>query len=594
MYAESPALLGVGRSVLGRRWVARPCDDAQLRAMTQNGMPELLARILAGRGVRAEECDSYLEPRLRKLMPDPFCLADMEKAVEFLLDAVACGRKIAVFADYDADGATSCALLQRYLGALGVKIRVYIPDRMLEGYGPSEDAFAQLHKEGIEVVLLVDCGASAHAPLEFAKEKGLEVLVFDHHKCPEGDMPPARVLVNPKRLDDNSGLDYLASAGVVFLFLVACNRALRMRGREGPDLKRLLDLVALATICDMTPLILLNRAFVRGGVRILRDGGNPGLRALAREAGVECKNIGAQAFGFVLGPRINAAGRIGRSDLAARLLFTDDPEEACALAIELSRLNRERQLIEAQVMEQAVRQVESRQGQRDSVITAWDKGWHPGVVGIVANRLKDRYWRASVVMGEGTEEGMLRGSCRSVVGFDMGEVILAAVNKGILLSGGGHAMAAGFSLEESRVEDFHAFLCKRCESAGANVSEPYYLDGVLGLRAADVAAHDLLEKAGPYGKGNATPNFAFAGVRVVQSRFIGQAQDHISCILSSEDGGSLRAMAFRATNTPMGDALSGERRLHVAGRLDASEWRGARRLRLLVEDVAECAENNSP
>ena len=591
MDAEAHALLGVNRSVLGRRWMARPCDDAQLRAMTQGGMSELLARILAGRGVRAEESDSYLEPRLRDLMPDPSCLADMETAVGCLLDAVACGRKIAVFADYDADGATSCALLQRYLGALGVEIRVYIPDRMLEGYGPSENAFAQLHGEGVETVLLVDCGANAHAPLEFAREKGLEVLVFDHHKCPEGDLPPARALVNPKRLDDDSGLDYLASAGVVFLFLVACNRALRARGGKEPDLKGLLDLVALATICDMTPLVSLNRAFVRGGVRILQSGGNPGLRALAREAGVE-GSIGAQAFGFMLGPRINAAGRIGRSDLASRLLFTDDTEEACALAMELSRLNRERQLIEAQVMEQAVRQVEARQGQHDSVVTAWDKRWHPGVVGIVANRLKERYWRASVVMGEGQEEGMLRGSCRSVTGFDMGEAVLAAVNGGILLSGGGHAMAAGFALEESRVEDFHAFLCEWCESAGANESEPYYLDGVLGLRAADVAAHDLLEKAGPYGKGNATPSFAFAGVRVVESRFIGKTQDHISCILSGEDGGSLRAMAFRAANTPMGDALWGDRRLHVAGRLDASEWRGARRLRLLVEDVAECAESN--
>ena len=593
MDAEVPALLGVNRSVLGRRWMARPCDDAQLRAMTQNGMSELLARILAGRGVRAEESDSYLEPRLRDLMPDPFCLTDMEEAVECLLDAVACGRKIAVFADYDADGATSCALLQRYLGALGVEVRAYIPDRMLEGYGPSEEAFAQLHKEGIEVVVLVDCGASAHVPLEFAKEKGLEVLVLDHHKCPEGDLPPTRALVNPKRSDDDSGLDYLASAGVVFLLLVACNRALRTRGKEGPDLKELLDLVALATICDMTPLVALNRAFVRGGVRVLRCGGNPGLRALAREAGVEGGNIGAQAFGFVLGPRINAAGRIGQSDLAVRLLFTDDPEEACALAMKLSQLNRERQFIEAQVMEQAAHQVESRQGQHDSVVVAWDKRWHPGVVGIVANRLKERYWRASAVMGEGKEEGMLRGSCRSVAGFDMGEAVLAAVNEGILLSGGGHAMAAGFSLEESRVEEFHAFLCERCENSDASESEPYYLDGVLGLRAADVAAHDLLEKAGPYGKGNATPSFAFAGVRVVQSRFIGKAQDHISCILSGEDGGSLRAMAFRSVNTPMGEALWGDRRLHVAGRLDASEWRGSRRLRLLVEDVAECAESNS-
>ena len=591
MEVNSPALLGVDRSVSGRRWLARPYDDAQVRAMTQNGMDELLARVLAARGVRADESDFHLEPRLRDSMPNPSCLVGMDEAVKFLLNAVRSRRRIAVFADYDADGATSCALLQRYLRELGVEVRVYVPDRRYEDYGPSKDAFEKLHEEGVEVVVLVDCGAVAYYELQLAEEMGLEVLVFDHHEFSERGVPPARAFVNPKRRDDKSGLDYLASAGVVFLFLVACNRELRSRGEDVPDLKGLLDLVALATICDMVPLVPLNRAFVRGGVQILRGGGNLGLRALMREADVE-DQISASIFGFTLGPRINAAGRIGQSDLAARLLYTDDPGEAARLARCLSELNLKRQQIESDVMVQATRQIESRQGQRDSVVMAWDKGWNPGVVGIVASRLKERFGRSSVVVGSGREDGVLRGSCRSVNGFDIGAAILAAVDRGILCSGGGHSMAAGFLLPESHVEEFHAFLCERCESESSNNSEPHYFDGVLSLRAVYPAVCDLLERAGPYGKGNEMPSFAFAGVSAIQSRFVGKDQNHMSCILTSEDGGRLRATAFRSAGTPVGEALWGERRLHVAGHLEASVWRGQKRLRLLIKDVAECSESS--
>ena len=597
MTAETTALLDVQRSLLGRCWLERPYDDGELRAMTQNGMSEILARVLAARGVRAENSESHLQPRLRDLMPDPFSLAGMEAAVECLLEALDAGKNIAIFADYDADGATSCALLQRYLRTLGAEARIHIPDRIEDGYGPNAATFKHLRDKGAELVILMDCGAVAHEPLQAARDMGLETLVFDHHLCSEGDMPPTRAMINPKRRDDQSGLDFLATAGVIFFFLVACNSALRQRGRfaagDEPQLMPMLDLVALATICDVVPLTPLNRAFVRNGLWMLQNGGgNPGLLALAREAGVQLERIAARDLGFALGPRINAAGRVGKSELAARLLITDDAEEAVALALQTVRWNRERQKIEAQALTQAMRQIE-KQEQLDAVLFAWDREWHPGVIGIVASRLKDRYRRASVVIGRAggpDGAGRLRGSCRSIPGFDMGAMILAAVEQGILLHGGGHPMAAGFTIAEENLPAFRDFAQQHALRAGAGQAEAYYLDGVLGLRAVGLAEHELLQRAGPYGKENEEPRFAFASVRAVRGGLFGQGQNHVSCILSADDGASLRALAFHAATSPVGEALLNRsgRALHVAGRLEENSFRGERSLRLLVEDVAEC------
>lgn len=595
------ALLGVARSALGRRWLARPYDGEEQRAMMGRGMSELLARVLAAREVTAGTCDSHLEPRLRDLMPDPSCLTDMDEAVSCFLDAVERKRKIAILADYDADGAASCALLQRYLRALGAEeARVYIPLRE-KGFGPNEDAFRRLHAEGIEVVLLADFGTIAVKMLQYAADLGLETLIFDHHVCrADKELPPARALVNPRRDElfegDGKGLTCLAATGVVFFFLAACNRRLRETGGKTgeslPDLFAFLDLVALATICDMMPLTPLNRALVRGGLWALRAGvGSRGLRMLARDAGVEGEVV-ARDFGFGIGPRLNAAGRLGDGRLAARLLFTDDKEEAAALTYELGELNRARQEIEVGVSEQARRQVETRQGQRDAVLLAWDVEWHPGVVGIVAARLRERYHRAAMVVGRG-ECGLLRGSCRSVPDFDMGKMIHAAVDAGILNGGGGHPMAAGFTVAEENISALHDFALDWAARKGAGDARNYLLDGVLGLRAASLTNHDLLEKAGPYGKGNEPPRFAFPSLRVVRADLVGRGGEHISCILTSEDGGRLPAFAFHAVDTALGEALlnHGANRppLHVAGVLEASRFRGARRLRLRVEDVAEAS-----
>lgn len=591
--AEAEALLGVNCSLLGRRWLERPCDDAQLRNMTQRGLPEILARVLAARKVRAEESDVHLEPRLRDLMPDPSTLEDMDAAVDCFCRAIKDGRKIGIIADYDADGASSCALVKRYLAALGKTAEVHVPDRKSEGYGPSPEAFGRLRDSGVKVVLLVDCGVSSPEALRAAWTMGLDTLIFDHHACLEGPLPQACAVINPSRPDDRSGLGHLAAAGVVFLFLVACNRALRERGEfvngNEPKLLKLLDLVALATICDVVPLVLLNRAFVRGGVSVLQNGGNPGLLALARKAGLE-GNFNARDFGFALGPRVNAAGRIGNAKLAVRLLCTDDAQEAGELAARLDSLNQKRQEIELRMLDQATHQIEAAQRQHDPVVFAWDQSWNSGVIGIVANRIKERYRRTGVVMGKAVDAEDMRGSCRSVGRVDIGAIILEAVGKGVLAHGGGHRRAAGFTVKKEKIPDFFAFVQERAERAGEWEEKDYFLDGVLGLRAVDLEWHDLLERAGPYGKGNEAPSFAFASVKVVHSKLFGRDLKHVSCVLSGMDGARLPATAFHAALSPLGKVLSGagDRLLHVAGHLEASEWRGKRRLRLLVGDVAQC------
>lgn len=591
---DRAALLGVNCSLLGRRWLERRYDAEQLRAMTQHGISEILARVLAARKVKVEESATHLNPRLRDLMPNPSNLRQMDEAVDCFLNAIKKERKIGIYSDFDADGACSCAMLNRYLSTLGITAEFYIPVREREGFGPSKEGFELLRNRGVELVVLTDFGVSSPEEVMAAKEMGLDLLIFDHHKFVENFPVEACAVVNPRHPDDSSGLDYLASAGIVFLFLVACNRAIR--NRRGfidvcePDLLSLLDLVALATICDVVPLVKLNRAFVRQGLSVFQNSGNLGLNALARKAGLEGE-IGTRDFGFALGPRINAAGRVGNPELAVQLLCTHDAREAEVWAEKLHRLNQWRQEIESRVTAHAIKRIEAREGQHDPVLFVSDAHWHPGVIGIVASRLKERYRRTSVVVGSGVDADKLRGSCRSVASFDIGKVVLEAYEEGFLVNGGGHPMAAGFTIRKECLMDFQAFVQERAKQARVEEEKDYYLDGVMGMRAADLEKQDQLERGGPYGKDNEAPSFAFDSVRVVRSKIFGRDLNHVSCLLSGRDGARLSAMAFHVASSPVGEALSctGDRRLHVAGQLEASQWRGRRRLRLLVEDVAECA-----
>ena len=584
--SSEPPLLGVGRSLSGKRWRQRGGDDRLGLALAQRlGLPEVMGRIIASRGVEAEAVDRYLAPTLRDCLPDPSRLKDMDEAVARLARAVEQGELIAVFGDYDVDGATSSALLQRYLSALGARVRLYIPDRRIEGYGPNSAAFARLQREGASLVVTVDCGTTAHQPLEDARAMGLDVIVIDHHAA-EPKLPPAVALVNPNRLDDDSGEGSLAAVGVTFLVAIGLNRALRAAGRVVPDLMQYLDLVALGTVCDVVPLVGLNRALVAQGLKIMAGRRNAGLVALADGASVS-ERLDAYHLGYVLGPRVNAGGRVGRSDLGCRLLSTDAADEARRLAFELEQLNGERREIEALVLEQAIAQVEHDGTGGGAVVIAHGAEWHPGVIGIVAGRLKDRYNRPACVIA--WEDGMGKGSGRSVAGIDLGAAIIAARQAGHLLGGGGHRMAAGFSLAQAALSGFAGFLGARIGAAseGTDWTPELGVDGLLQIGAATPELCTMLAGLGPFGSGNAEPRFVLPGLRVVKADVVGT--NHVRCILAAGAGAErLKAIAFRALETELGRALlqSGGAALHVAGHLRVDTWQGRNGVQLLIDDAA--------
>ena len=599
--------LGVARSVSGRRWRLRAADDRLALALAQRaGLPEVLGRVLAGRGVEPEMVEDFLAPSLRRLLPDPAVFRDMQKAARAIADAVMEGRRVAVFGDYDVDGATSSALLKRFFNAIGQPLRIYIPDRQKEGYGPNAPAMRKLADEGIGIVITVDCGTLAFDALSEAARVGLGVVVLDHHLA-EPELPTALAVVNPNRLDETAGHGQLAAVGVVFLLLVALNRALQEAGyfnddRPKPDLLNWLDLVALGTVCDVVPLTGVNRALVAQGIKVLRQRHNVGLSALADVAGLS-EPPGAYHLGFLLGPRVNAGGRVGLSDLGARLLACDDPREAADLARELDRLNKERQAIEQQVLAEALEDLQMVPDSAPLALVA-RRGWHPGVIGIVAARIREAAGRPSFVLAA-DENGIAKGSGRSVPGVDLGAAVVAAGQAGLLLNGGGHAMAAGLTVAMQRLEELRGFLFERLagpvQRAGADAS--LGLDGALAVGGANAQLHEQLERLGPYGSGNAEPRFALPAVRLVQADVVGER--HVRCLVTDADGQGprLRGIAFRALDAAGagkkgGDQKGGElgesllharstgRPLHLAGHLRADHWRGEKRIQFVVEDAA--------
>jgi single-stranded-DNA-specific exonuclease len=552
----------------------------------QLGLPEIVARVLAGRGVDIAAAPQFLEPRLRDQLPDPSHLKDMDKAATRIAAAIRAGEPIAVFGDYDVDGATSSALLHRFISQAGGRVRVYIPDRIKEGYGPNAEALLRLQSEGAGVVVTVDCGTTAHQPLARVAAAGLDVIVIDHHAA-EPKLPEAFAIVNPNRLDEQSPHRQLAAVGVAFLLAVATNRALRQAGwyaeRAEPDLLDSLDLVALGTVCDVVPLTGLNRALVAQGLKVVAQRRKAGLIALADIARLE-QRCGAYHLGFVFGPRVNAGGRVGAADLGTRLLTTDDPHEARAIAIDLDRLNRERQTIEAAVLEAAHAHVAAKAAGA-MVLVAGD-GWHPGVIGIVASRLREHYERPACVVALGGDIG--KGSGRSANGFDLGAAIIAARQAGLLINGGGHSQAAGFTVARDRLPDLESFLNERVAAhiATGRFVPRMSVDGALALRSVSADLVELLERVGPYGSGNPEPRFVFPNVSVARADIVGEK--HVRCFLSDQQGGRLGAIAFRAVGTRLGDALlaRGGATIHLAGTLRVDRWRGEARIQFSIEDAA--------
>jgi single-stranded-DNA-specific exonuclease len=593
--ASSGYFLDVESSALGRPWRPRLDAAGELSALAIaqiGGQDELLARVLAGRGVKPEAVERYLDPRLRDLMPDPFCLRDMEAATTRLARAVERGERIAIFGDYDVDGACSAALLSEYLAACGRETTVHIPDRVAEGYGPNCEAILGFAAKGATLIVTVDCGAVSREPFELASRLGLDVIAFDHHQAPER-LPKALAIVDPNRQDDLSGLGYLCAAGVVFMALVGLNRALRERGywsgRSAPDLIGALDLVALATVADVVPLIGLNRAFVVKGLHVMRQRRRPGLAALCDVAGADGPPR-PYHLGFLIGPRINAGGRIGDPALGVRLLTTADDLEARAIAFELDRLNRARQEIEIAALAEAEAEALLALGLEErgaAVVVVAGETWPPGVVGLVAARLKERFERpafALTLMG-----GQATGSGRSIAGVDLGRAVRAAVEAGIAIKGGGHAMAAGVTLARERLGEWRAFLEERLGEAvtAARAEAGLVVDAALTASAATPDLVHRREAAGPYGSGNPEPMFALPRHRLAEVMPVGA--DHLRLRAVAGDGEAVEGIAFRANGKKLGEALLRLKGApaHLAGTLSVNRYGGRERAQLCVVDVAE-------
>jgi single-stranded-DNA-specific exonuclease len=583
-------LLDIQRSLSGRRWVWRGAEDRVGLGIAQRlGLPEIVGRLLAARGVGPEAAADFLEPTLRALLPDPSVLADMDAAAARLADAVRRGETVGVFGDYDVDGACSGAVMASFLRGLGCPVLPYVPDRMLEGYGPNLPALQGLMARGASLIVCVDCGTAAHAVLA-ALAPGADVLILDHHKS-DGSPPRVAATVNPNRLDCTSGLGNLCAAAIAFLTVVATTRTLRRAGffaaRPEPDLLALLDLVALATVCDVMPLTGLNRALVTQGLKVMGKRGRPGIAALMDVAMVRDRPS-AMTLGFALGPRINAAGRISEADLGLRLLLTDDPVEARGLAATLDSVNRERQQVEQSMLEDAMQAAGAQAASGHAALLVWGQDWHPGVVGIVAGRIKERFNRPACVAA--VADGMAKGSGRSVAGHDLGSAVIAARQAGILKTGGGHAMAAGFSLPEARMADFHALLRERLAAAASlpTVAD-LAVEGTVAVAGCSVELATQIARLAPFGPGNEEPTLILPRARVVRADRVGKEGNTIRAFVEGEGGdGRLKAMLFRAKDGKLADALlaRGGPPLHLAGHLRAEEWNGTTTAGFIVADAA--------
>lgn len=578
------AFLGVEHSLTGRRWTGPSIElDRASEAMAQaTGLPRPVCQVLARRGVPPEEAEPFLTPHLRDLLPDPRQMKDMEAAAARFVEAVKRGQRIAVFADYDVDGGSSAALILTWLRGMGRDATLYVPDRIDEGYGPNEPAMRDLAARH-DLIVCVDCGTLSHGPI--AAAKGADVIVLDHHLGGE-TLPDCVAVVNPNRQDESGDLGYLCAAGVVFLMLVEARRQLREGGDgTGPDLMALLDLVALATVADVAPLIGANRALVRQGLRVMAQRQRPGLVALSDVARMDSAPS-SYHLGFLLGPRVNAGGRIGKADLGARLLSTQDVNEAQSLAERLDQLNTERREIEEAVRAAALEQAEER-GLDAPLVWAAGEGWHPGVVGIVASRLKEAANRPAVVIGLDGDEG--KGSGRSVSGIDLGAAIQRLAGEGLLLKGGGHKMAAGLTVERARLEEAMARLSDLLARQGAGQAGPadLKLDGALMPGAATVELIERIEQAGPFGAGAPAPRFALPDLQVRFAKRVGAA--HLKLSLSDGMQGRLEAIAFGAFDSDLGPRLEGHggARFHFAGRLEINTWGGRQSVQLRLDDAAE-------
>ncbi len=593
----STPFLGVEHSARGFTWKDRLAPHQQnigIAIAQHNDIPEILGRVMASRGATLENSESFLDPSLRDLMPDPHTLQDMQKGAERIAQAIIKHENIAVFGDYDVDGGTSSALMTRFFAAHGLQNKTYIPDRMKEGYGPNEGAIRSLMQEGATLIITVDCGISSYEALEVAKGTKTDIVIIDHHQA-EPVLPDVHAVINPNRQDDLSGQGHLCAAGVVFLVMVDIVRILRAKGwyndkRPAPNLLQWLDLVALATVCDVVPLTGLNRAYVIKGLQVMHNRQNIGLRSLFDIASVNSEP-NPYHLGFILGPRINAGGRIGNPGLGAQLLSTNDEKQAQNIAIQLDSLNKQRRDMEADMVEEAISQAEKKLEEHPdlAMLIVASHDWHKGLVGLVASRLTERFRRPTLAISWTGENEEGTGSARSIAGVDLGAAVRAALKAHVIIKGGGHAMAAGLSLKENMFDEMKAFFQSEVGAAtkGARAAPVLEIDGALTARAATFDFVDLLEKAGPYGSEHPQPRFVFPSHSCKNPQIVGAV--HVRCSIVAGDNSRLDAIAFRAADTELGQTLleSSGMPLHIAGQIKRSSWNGREKIEVIIDDVAD-------
>ena len=583
-------------SVTGKNWILKKFDQEKIIYLKDNfSLDEITAKLLVLRNIKKEDIKSFLNPSIKNFLPNPNTLLDMEKSSLRTLKAISNKEKIGVFGDYDVDGATSTALLGRYFDELKLNYEIYIPDRKTEGYGPSIKAFKQLIENNVKIIFTVDCGTLSFEAIDYAKKMNIDVIVLDHHQS-EINLPNAYSVINPNRIDDKSNLQYLCAAGVAFMFLVSINKHLRLNDWfnknliEEPNLINYLDLVSLGTVCDVVPLIGLNRAIVKQGLKILKAKKNLGLKTLLDICKIEV-NPSIYHLGYILGPRINAGGRVGKCSHGANLLLNSDPKEVYRLATELNQYNNERKMLEKDLVEKIL--VKSQVNLKDPVLILEGKNWHEGIIGIVAARLKDKFNKPTIIISINGNVG--KASARSIIGFDIGSAIIAATQEKILLKGGGHKMAGGFSINISNIEKFKQFIFRKFKKINESLSEkkPLFLDSKIAPSAINLEFYDKVNVLSPFGSGNPEPKFIVEDLKPINSKIVGDK--HIKSVLIGPEGTSLKTIAFNATDSELGAYLlkKNNKTFNIAGKLSLNEWKGQKNVEFIIDDISVNKNNKN-
>ena len=576
-------------SVSGKIWASKEFDSDEIDFLKTNYfLDEIVAKLLSIRKIKKEEVKFFLEPTIKNILPNPYVLKDMDKAIVRTEKAILNTEKIGIFGDYDVDGATSTAILGKYFELLNIPFEIYIPDRKNEGFGPNEKAFLNFIDLGVNLIFTVDCGTLSYGPMDFAKKKNVDVIILDHHQS-ETKLPSAHSIVNPNRFDDRSDLNYLCAAGVCFMFLIALNKKLRDRNWfsdnsiNEPELMDILDLVSLGTICDVVPLVGLNRAIVHQGLKIIKKKKNLGLKTLIEVSNIESK-ITSYHLGYVLGPRINAGGRVGKSTHGANLLLNKNPKDTFKLALDLNTYNKERQILESELLKKILNT--KYENSSDPVIILHGENWHEGVIGIIAARIKEKFNKPAIIIS--VNKGVGKGSGRSIHGFDLGSTVIGAVQSGILTKGGGHKMAAGFTINVNKIDEFKVFVFKKFKSININLEEKknYYFDAEIAPSAINIEFFEKVNLLAPFGSGNPEPRFVIRDVKLVNSKIVGEK--HIKNVLVGSDSSTLKTISFNTVETELGSYLLKKniKPFDIAGKLSLNEWRGERNVEFIIDDIS--------